>query len=68
MQFAPARRRAGVRAMTDQITDSVGGYLMGMVILAFFNSVVATILHVVLRVCPTRCSWVCSPSRSRSSR
>jgi predicted PurR-regulated permease PerM len=50
MQFAPARRRAGVRAMTDQITDSVGGYLMGMVILAFFNSVVATILHLVLRL------------------
>ena len=48
MQFAPARRRVGVRAMTDQITDSVGGYLMGMVILAFFNSVVATILHLVL--------------------
>ena len=48
MQFAPARRRVGVRAMTDQITDSVGGYLMGMVVLAFFNSVVATILHAVL--------------------
>jgi predicted PurR-regulated permease PerM len=48
MQFAPARRRPGVRAMTDQITDSVGGYLMGMVILAFFNSVVATLLHLVL--------------------
>ena len=50
MQFAPARRRVGVRAMTDQITDSVGGYLMGMVILAFFNSVVATLLHVVLQL------------------
>lgn len=48
MQFAPARKRPAVRAMTDQITDSVGGYLMGMVILAFFNSVVATILHFVL--------------------
>ena len=36
--------------MTNQITDSVGGYLMGMVILAFFNSVVATILHLVLRL------------------
>ena len=50
MQFAPSRRRVGVRAMTDQITDSVGGYLMGMVVLAFFNSVVATILHLVLRL------------------
>lgn len=48
MQFAPARKRKTVRAMTDQITDSVGGYLMGMVILAFFNSVVATLLHAVL--------------------
>lgn len=50
MQFAPARRRPGVRAMTDQITDSVGGYLMGMVVLAFFNSVVATLLHLVLQL------------------
>ena len=50
MQFAPARKRPTVRAMTDQITDSVGGYLMGMVILAFFNSVVATLLHVVLQL------------------
>ncbi|WP_127473666.1 AI-2E family transporter [Microbacterium sulfonylureivorans] len=50
MQFAPARRRPGVRAMTDQITDSVGGYLMGMVILAFFNSVIATLLHAVLQL------------------
>ena len=48
MQFAPAAAGASVSAMTDQITDSVGGYLMGMVILAFFNSVVATILHLVL--------------------
>ncbi|KRB37047.1 AI-2E family transporter [Microbacterium sp. Root180] len=50
MQFAPARKRVSVRAMTDQITDSVGGYLMGMVILAFFNSVIATILHAVLQL------------------
>ncbi|MGA7147065.1 MAG: AI-2E family transporter [Microbacterium sp.] len=50
MQFAPARKRVTVRAMTDQITDSVGGYLMGMVILAFFNSVVATLLHVALQL------------------
>ena len=50
MQFAPARKRPTVRAMTDQITDSVGGYLMGMVILAFFNSVIATLLHVVLQL------------------
>jgi len=50
MQFAPARNRPSVRAMTDQITDSVGGYLMGMVILAFFNSMVATLLHWALQL------------------
>ena len=48
MQFAPARNRPRVRELTNQITDSVGGYLMGMVILAFFNSVVATLLHLIL--------------------
>jgi predicted PurR-regulated permease PerM len=47
-RFAPARNRVKVRDMTDQITDSVGSYLMGMVILAFFNSVIAFILHLVL--------------------
>ena len=48
MQFAPARNRPKVRDMTNQITESVGGYLMGMVILAFFNSVVAFTLHLLL--------------------
>lgn len=48
MQFAPARNRPKVRDMTNQITESVGGYLMGMVILAFFNSVVAFLLHLIL--------------------
>ena len=48
VQFAPARNRLQVRALTDQITDSVGGYLMGMVILAFFNSIVAFLLHLFL--------------------
>ncbi|KAA9106331.1 AI-2E family transporter [Microbacterium rhizomatis] len=47
-QFAPARNRAKVRDMTNQITDSIGGYLMGMVILAFFNSIVAFLLHLFL--------------------
>lgn len=47
-QFAPARNRAKVRDMTDQITDSVGSYLMGMVVLAFFNSIVAFLLHLFL--------------------
>ena len=48
MQFAPARNRPKVRTMTNEITESVGSYLMGMVILAFFNSVVAFLLHLVL--------------------
>lgn len=47
-RLAPARARAKVADLTDQITDSVGGYLIGMVILAACNSVVAFILHVAL--------------------
>ena len=47
-QFASARNRVKVRSMTDQITDSIGSYLMGMVILAFFNSIVAFLLHFIL--------------------
>ncbi|TQJ30424.1 AI-2E family transporter [Microbacterium sp. SLBN-146] len=47
-QFAPARNRVKVREMTNQITDSVGSYLMGMVVLAFFNSIVAFLLHLFL--------------------
>jgi predicted PurR-regulated permease PerM len=44
----PARNRAGVADMTEQITDSVGGYLMGMVVLAFCNAVVAFFLLLFL--------------------
>ncbi|HWT33816.1 MAG TPA: AI-2E family transporter [Microbacterium sp.] len=44
----PARNRALAASMTDQITDSVGGYLGGMVVLAFCNAVVAFLLHLVL--------------------
>lgn len=47
-RLVPARNRAKVAALTDQITDSIGGYLMGMVTLAFCNAVVALILHLVL--------------------
>lgn len=45
-RLIPSRNRVLAASMTDEITDSIGGYLMGMVILAFFNSVVATLLHV----------------------
>jgi predicted PurR-regulated permease PerM len=47
-RLAPARNRPKVLDLTNQITDSIGGYLVGMVILAFCNSVVATTLHFVL--------------------
>jgi predicted PurR-regulated permease PerM len=50
MQFAPARNRPKVRSMTNEITDSVGSYLMGMVLLAFFNSIVAFTLHAILQL------------------
>ncbi|MCK8478317.1 AI-2E family transporter [Microbacterium aurugineum] len=44
----PAYNRVGVVSMTSQITDSVGSYLMGMVVLAFCNAVVALVLHLAL--------------------
>jgi len=50
VQFAAARNRPKARSMIDQITESVGGYLMGMVILAFCNSVIAFTLHLVLKL------------------
>lgn len=45
-----ARNRAKAAQMTDQITDSVGGYLMGMVLLAFCNALVAFILHLAVQL------------------
>lgn len=47
-RLAASRHRAAVSSMTTQIADSIGGYLSGMVILAFCNSLVALMLHVVL--------------------
>jgi predicted PurR-regulated permease PerM len=47
-RFAPARNRPKAAAMTEQITDSIGAYLMGMVVLAFCNSIVAFLLHLFL--------------------
>jgi predicted PurR-regulated permease PerM len=44
----PARSRATIANLTDQITDSVGGYLIGMVILAACNSIIAFFLHLIL--------------------
>lgn len=48
LRFAPARDRDNAATITDQITDSVGGYVMGMVVLAFGNAVFVLLLYVVL--------------------
>ncbi|MDW4574530.1 AI-2E family transporter [Microbacterium sp. M3] len=47
-RFVAARNRKKAAAMTEQITDSIGAYLMGMVVLAFCNSIVAFLLHLFL--------------------
>lgn len=47
-QLAPARNRPVLSRMTEQITDSVGSYLGGMVVLALINSIVALLLHLFL--------------------
>lgn len=47
-RLVPARSRALTADLTEQITESVGGYLGGMVVLAFFNAVVSFILYTVL--------------------
>ncbi|PZU37204.1 MAG: AI-2E family transporter [Microbacterium sp.] len=47
-RLTPARGRTNLAAMTEQITGSIGSYLMGQVTLAFANSVVAFILHALL--------------------
>jgi len=47
-RLLPARNRPIAARMTDEITDSIGGYLMGMVVLAFANSIVAFFLHLFL--------------------
>jgi predicted PurR-regulated permease PerM len=48
LRLAPARDRDRAADITDQITDSVGGYVMGMVVLAFSNSMVTLLLYSVL--------------------
>lgn len=49
-RIVPAHNRPRVESMTAQIADSVGTYLMGMVVLALCNSVVALVLHLVLNL------------------
>ena len=48
VQLTPAHSRPTVASMTEQITESIGGYLVGMVVLAFCNSIVAFLLHLTL--------------------
>ena len=48
LRLAPARDRARASDITDQITDSVGGYVMGMVVLAFCNAMLTLVLYLVL--------------------
>ncbi|WP_435748618.1 AI-2E family transporter [Microbacterium sp. PMB16] len=48
LRLAPARDRARAGDITDQITDSVGGYVMGMVVLAFCNALLAFLLYLFL--------------------
>lgn len=47
-RLAPARDRPQVTEITETITESVGAYLIGMVVLAACNAAFATVLHIVL--------------------
>ena len=47
LRLSPARDRARASDITDQITDSVGAYVMGMVVLAFCNAVLAFLLYLL---------------------
>ncbi|MCS3844971.1 AI-2E family transporter [Microbacterium sp. AK031] len=48
LRLVPARDRANADIISTEITDSVGGYVMGMVTLAFMNAVLVLILYTVL--------------------
>ncbi|WP_250646184.1 AI-2E family transporter [Microbacterium tenebrionis] len=48
LRLVPPRGRENTAIITDQITDSVGGYVMGMVTLAFINAVVVLLLYTVM--------------------
>lgn len=48
LRLAPARDRERAHDITDQITDSVGGYVQGMVSLAFFNAMFTLIMYLIL--------------------
>lgn len=48
LRLTPARKRSQARGIVEQITESVGGYVQGMVILAFANSMMALVLYLLL--------------------
>lgn len=48
LRLVPARDRHNADVITTQITDSVGGYVMGMVTLAFVNALVVMLLYTVM--------------------
>ncbi|MFJ2543624.1 AI-2E family transporter [Microbacterium sp. NPDC087589] len=48
LRLVPARDRARAGDITEQITDSVGAYVMGMVVLAFCNAVLTFLLYLFL--------------------
>ena len=50
VRLSPAYGRPQVRRVTDQLTESVGGYVSGMAILAVCNAVVTFLLLTVLGV------------------
>ena len=49
VRLTPARNRETVSDMTGEITDSVGGYLSGMVVLALINAVFAFIVLTIVQ-------------------
>jgi len=48
LRLAPARDRKSIDRISEQIIESVGGYVMGMVGLAFINAVIVFLLYLVL--------------------
>ncbi|MGF3057376.1 AI-2E family transporter [Microbacterium sp. YY-01] len=50
LRLAPARDRRGIGEIVTEITNSVGGYVMGMVVLALFNAALVFVLHLVLQL------------------
>lgn len=48
LRLVAARERPQVDRISTEITDSVGGYVMGMVILAFINALLVFVLYLAL--------------------